>query len=161
MPIDSDNGLSLVRHQATVWINAGMLLIWHTFQHEIRINIHCIMIGEVYRAFVRFHKKMHGWAMLAATCHVSHPSGILSVLMPGFASVFNDLLLGNTQQRCAWRHLNCTWEFHNHRRECVRLGNRQTKHDHMVSSSAAKVFFDSDGNEKLGRLKSTFSIFRW
>ena len=37
----------------------------------------CIIIGEislrkctVYCAFVR---KMHGWAILAATCHVSHP----------------------------------------------------------------------------------------
>ena len=29
-------------------------------------------------------------------------------------------LLGKVRQRCAWRHLNCTWEFRNHRRECVR-----------------------------------------
>ena len=40
-------------------------------------------------------------------------------LVHELASVFNVLQLGEAQPRCAWRHLNCTWEFHNHRRECV------------------------------------------
>ena len=28
--------------------------------------------------------------------------------------------LGKALQRCAWRHLNCTWKFHNRRKECIR-----------------------------------------
>ena len=64
-------------------------------------------------------------------------------------------------QRCAWCHLNCTWEFHNHRRECVHEDNSQTKHDQMVPSCSARVLFDSDGNGKFGQLKYVISIVWW
>ena len=43
-----------------------------------------------------------------------------SRLVRDFASVFNDLLSGKARQHCAWRHFNRTWEFRNHRKECVR-----------------------------------------
>ena len=40
--IDSDNGLSPIRRQAIIWINAGILLIWTlgTNSSEILIQIH-------------------------------------------------------------------------------------------------------------------------
>ena len=31
-------------------------------------------------------------------------------------------MLGRAHQRSAWRRLNCMWEFHNPRKECVRQG---------------------------------------
>ena len=35
------------------------------------------------------------------------------------AQVYKELPLGKTLQCCAWRHLNWTWKFHNHRKEFI------------------------------------------
>ena len=87
-------------------------------------------------------------------------AGILSVLCTSSHLFSTTCCLGKPNvQRCPWRHLNCTWEFHNHRRECVPYGNSQTKHDQIVPSRSARVLFDSDGNGNFGRLKFVFRHF--
>ena len=49
-----------------------------------------------------------------------------SLFLCEYASVLNELLPGKIRQRCAWRHLNYTWEFQNHRRGCP-LGRQPTR----------------------------------
>ena len=52
--IDSDNGLSLCRHQPTMWTNAGILLIWPigTNFSEISIEIHISIHENAFQSVV-------------------------------------------------------------------------------------------------------------
>ena len=73
--IGSDNGLSPGRHQAIIWINAGILLIG-----PVGTNVSDILIGIHTFSFKKVHLKISSakWRPLCLGLNVFKGSGVLS-----------------------------------------------------------------------------------